>query len=490
MYVFTSAGMFGQTDSSLSAIFDFNEQNIKEKNNQIFPKAVGISLTEDRFGNRNSAIYLHGHPDSYLNLGSSYLLKPKKGTFSIWINLDRKIYTGCGSECNPIISAKNSIHEDFNCAYGIYFDLKTNKLGYNSHKDSTLSVNLNSIQQLSFNKWHHVAFTIGTDSFKFYVDGEIQQSAPKRFDINYISNDSILIGNTASIKNNRWSQGMFDDIQFFHRVLSSQEIKDLYNAPNPNKYKQLFADSIKYIITVIVLLIIVSIILYRNKQKLKKQQEQLELYNRISELELKVVKAQMNPHFVSNCLAAIQKLIYSNEIDKAAQYLAKFSYFLRQILNYSDKNFISLSKELEIIKLNVELEQLRFKYKVNFQLNIDPSLDCDEITIPALITQPFIENAIWHGLLPLNDIREPQLIIRAILENGHPVIEIEDNGIGRDLINLKKPDSKGTHLIYEKIDSLNKLSKTLHYKLTIIDLFDVHKKQIGTKVKIQLAQVS
>jgi LytS/YehU family sensor histidine kinase len=234
---------------------------------------------------------------------------------------------------------------------------------------------------------------------------------------------------------------------------------------------------------------IIIVLIIRNKRKLKKQKEQFELINRITELELKVVKAQMNPHFISNCLAAIQELIYKNDVDKAGQYLAKFSYFLRQILNYSDKNHITISKEIEIIKLNVELEQLRFKNEFDFLLFVDENIEIEEVLIPALITQPFIENAIWHGLLPLNNSRNAQLKINIYLQNDLPIIEIEDNGVGRNLQKIAEENSKGTKLIVDKIDSLNRLYKTSNYKIEIIDLFNENKEQIGTKIKIQLDNI-
>jgi hypothetical protein len=467
-------------------IFDFNQQQIKEKNDRILIKPVGISLTEDRFGNSKSAIYLHGHPDSYLNLGTSNFLKPKVGTISIWVNLDRKIFSGTGSESNPIIETKNSENEDFNYAYGLFYDFSTNRFGFVSHKDSTLDLNLKSVDEIRFNKWYHLAVTFDDKYFNFYINGELQQSAPKRFNLVYLKNDSVIIGNAASEKNNRWSQGIFDDIQIYHRVLSADEILALYNSPNPNRFKNIIGEIFKYGIIVLVFIGIVVFILIRNKHNLKKQKEQFELINKISELELKVVKAQMNPHFISNCLDAIQELIYKNNIEMAGQYIAKFSYFLRQILNYSDKNYITLAEEIEIVRLNVELEQLRFKNNFDFQLNLSGNVDLDDILIPSLITQPFIENAIWHGLLPLNNLRKPMLKVGVYINNNVCSIEIEDNGVGRDLDKKNNYNSKGTKLVQDKIITINRLFKTTKYKLEIIDLFDDDNRSSGTRVIIQL----
>jgi LytS/YehU family sensor histidine kinase len=322
-----------------------------------------------------------------------------------------------------------------------------------------------------------------------YVNGELQGRFNKGFETQFLASGDVFMGYYYSSKNQRYTQAVFDDISIYHRVLSQKEILDLYNAPNPNHYKQILKDSIKYIVIILIFIAIILVISYRNKQNLKKQKEQLELNNRISELELKVVKAQMNPHFISNSLAAIQELIYKDDNHKAGQYLAKFSYFFRQVLYYSDKNYISLEEEINLIKLNIELEQLRFKNNFDFILNINKDVDLEETLIPSLITQTFIENAIWHGLLPLNNIRKPKLIISIEINNNLPQIIIEDNGIGRKKELLNKSNSKGTKLILDKMYNLNKLNNTSNYQLQIIDLFDTENKSIGTKIILQLDNI-
>ncbi len=205
------------------------------------------------------------------------------------------------------------------------------------------------------------------------------------------------------------------------------------------------------------------------------------------DLEIKVVKAQMNPHFISNCLAAIQELIYNNEVDKAGQYIAKFSFFMRQILNYSDRNLVTLKEELEMISLNMELEQLRFKDDFEFILKVENEIETTEVMIPSLITQPFIENAIWHGLLPLKGIRKPKLKLTIKPENGFINIEIEDNGVGRmDKGVNSSRNSKGTKLVKDKLEHMNKLANAPIYDLKIVDLHDANGKAAGTKIIIQI----
>jgi hypothetical protein len=366
------------------------------------------------------------------------------------------------------------------------YDSNIGRLGVNSSKDSTSVVNMYSLNEVKFNNWYHVVYVCTDQYLAFYVNGELQGKSPKNFRTKFLSTDSVVIGHSASIKNLRFSQARFDDIRFFHKVLSEQEIYDLYHEANPDKFKNVMKEFAMYGSIILVLIIVIGLLVVRNKRSLKKQKEQFALINRITELELKVVKAQINPHFISNCLAAIQDLIYKNEVGKAGQYLAKFSYFLRQILNYSDKNYISLVEEIAIIKLNVELEQLRFNKEFDFKLHIDGILDVKDELIPALITQPFIENAIWHGLLPLSGIRNPELKIRVSKADHYIAIEIEDNGVGRQKKGEGTNDSKGTKLVMDKIDSLNRLSGYTKHQIDIIDLFDEHRHPSGTLVKIQI----
>lgn len=480
---------FSQIDPSTTLVFDFNEHIVKEDNNKVTPRAEGITLTADRFGNEKSAIYIHGNVSSYLNLSSSKLLKPNVGTISLWVNLDRRVYSGKGYDNNPIIYTKNGQVLDFNLAYAIAYDCYAKKIIAYTARDSLKESIASSESNFRFGNWYHLVISFDDEFLFFYVNGILQTKARKGFATKYLDTDSVMIGHTASVKNERYSQGVFDDIFIFHRVLDEHEIRNLYNAPNPNKIKNIVLELFKYGIIILILILIIIAIIFRNKKALKRQKEQLELVNKISELELKVVKAQMNPHFISNCLAAIQELIYKNNVDKAGQYIAKFSYFLRQILNYSDKNFISISEEIEIIKLNVELEKLRFKNEFQFQLFVNENVDITELLIPALITQPFIENAIWHGLLPLNNIRDAKLIIRILIENELPIIIIEDNGIGRDLRKKTNRESKGTKLILDKIESLNRLYNTSNYSIEIVDLMNDFKEQIGTKIIIHLDNI-
>lgn len=460
----------GQPDSSTVLRFDFNDHKIQENDDKVAVHPVGVSLTYDRFGNRASAVYIHGGPFSYLNLGISPLLKPQKGTISLWFNIEKRIHLGKGYDNTPFIFTRNSEREDFYDAYTIGYEPDIKRVGAAITYDSTREVVLRSADTISLNKWYHVAITFDDHHMTFYLNGKSEGTSLKDFRNIYSASDSVVVGILSSRKNQRFMLGIVDDLFFYHRALSANEIKQLYEAENPNRARNNLILAGKLVLALFGISLIVIALLFRNRRALKKQKESLELSARISQLELKAVKAQMNPHFISNCLVAVQHLIYRRKVEEAGLYVAKFSYFLRQVLRFSDENYISMAEEKEMVKLYVELEQMRFDTQFSFSLVSDETIDEEDVLVPALITQPFLENAIWHGLLPLEGKRPPQLTVRFIKDNGLPVIEIEDNGVGRPSETLGNHQSKGTKLVMDKIDSLNKLSGTSNYHIQIIDL--------------------
>ncbi len=221
----------------------------------------------------------------------------------------------------------------------------------------------------------------------------------------------------------------------------------------------------------------------RNKSRLVRE----EIERQLVEYRLTALKSQINPHFMSNSLVAIQNLILQNEVDSANLYLAKFSLLLRSLLDYSSKSYATLKSELGLIELYVELEQLRFSNKFRFEVEVDPDVDLEETMIPTLVTQPFVENAIWHGLLPLNNHESAILKLKIFFEVENLVLSIIDNGVGREFQRKITSDrkSKGTELIANRIESMNQLYQTTGGKIEIIDLFEDGQAS-GTRVNIIL----
>jgi tetratricopeptide (TPR) repeat protein len=203
------------------------------------------------------------------------------------------------------------------------------------------------------------------------------------------------------------------------------------------------------------------------------------------ELEAKALRAQMNPHFVFNSLNSIKSLINKNENGHAAEYLTTFSKLIRTLFQNSDKREISLHEELETCRLYTQIEKMRFGDKVDFNFDIDPKIDLKDVKVPALILQPFIENAIWHGLVPKED--GGKLLVSVAAKNGSIECVIDDNGIGRALSKQSKAqyetahESKGIGLTRSRLE-LDKLLNNREDALHIIDKTDALNGTAGTRV--------
>ena len=145
------------------------------------------------------------------------------------------------------------------------------------------------------------------------------------------------------------------------------------------------------------MLFLTAWLLYKLRIKTLKQKASIE--QQLAELEGKALRAQMNPHFIFNSLNAIQECVVSGKIDAAYDYLARFSKLLRMVLNNSEKDLVSLQEEIDMLNIYLELESLRFKDSFSYEINIAPNIETEMSEVPPLLLQPYIENAIWHGLM-------------------------------------------------------------------------------------------
>lgn len=439
------------------ASYSFNDNKIKEVSNKETVIFQNVNLVEDRFGNAKSAVYTSGNAMSYLNLGKSTLLKPKEGSCSIWVNLIAPSYSGKGIAINPFIGTKSHSGNDFYEAYFLYFDRNTKRVAFTSCVDSLNTVTLISEDTLSFNKWAHYVITWSDKETALFINGVLNSKSKRGFSTNYLQGDSVVVGITANEKNARYSVAYVDDISFYNKPLNASQVIELYTQPNPNVFFIYLSQIWKYLLLSV---IITSILIGSNqiqKRKDKKQKEKADLEKKILELEMKIIKAQLNPHFVSNCLSAIQNFIFKLESEQASQYLSKFSLLFRMVLQMAEKNLITVSDELEMMQLYVELESLRFNNEITFDCQIDK--ESMDKYIPSMITQPIIENAFIHGLAPIRNLRIPELKIKIFNNNNIINIKIEDNGKGfvESYNTDKNRVSYGLKLVETRITYLNKL---------------------------------
>ena len=195
----------------------------------------------------------------------------------------------------------------------------------------------------------------------------------------------------------------------------------------------------------------------------------------------------MNPHFIFNALNSVNTYIAKSDERSANRFLSDFSTLMRAVLENSEEDFISLSKELELLELYVKLEHSRFPEKFEYKITIDERIDIDSFQIPPMLLQPYIENAIWHGLRYKDE--KGQLLVQVSEENRNTItICIEDNGIGRKRSqelktqNQKRQKSKGMGNISKRIAILNDM-----YKDKVdVQITDLETNGEGTKVLFTL----
>lgn len=214
-----------------------------------------------------------------------------------------------------------------------------------------------------------------------------------------------------------------------------------------------------------------------------------DLQQQIILAETKALKSQMNPHFLFNSLNTIDHYILKNNPETASDYLSKFSKLVRQILDSSELSTITLERELEILKLYLKMEQMRFPNKFNFKINLMPDIELEKIKLPPMILQPFVENAIWHGLLHKESVGH--LHVNIFSTKSHLIIEIDDDGIGRKRAEIYKSKtatkrkSYGVKITQERIRLINELSG-LGGKMKTEDKYNESRQSVGTKVTISL----
>ena len=229
--------------------------------------------------------------------------------------------------------------------------------------------------------------------------------------------------------------------------------------------------------SIIFLIVYMVVATFRNREELKRQ---------TILAEQKAVRSQMNPHFIFNSLNSIQNFIVEKDDKNANLYLVIFSSLIRRILEASKHNFISLKEEIETIKLYLELEKFRFEKYLDYTIEVDSSINADQVSIPSMLLQPYLENAIWHGIVPKQS--KGMLLVKFEQEQaGLMKISIIDDGIGRikaGEINKRRKHHKPTGMknVEERLGLLNKLNNT-KMEVKIIDLYDEQNEAKGTQVE-------
>ncbi|WP_420150373.1 two-component regulator propeller domain-containing protein, partial [Spirosoma sp.] len=227
---------------------------------------------------------------------------------------------------------------------------------------------------------------------------------------------------------------------------------------------------------------------WREKQLARQQRERSELRERIAASEMKALRSQMNPHFLYNSLNAIRLFVLKNDSDNADKYLVKFARLMRLILDNSRQEWVTLASELEQLTLYLELEQLRFDNMFDYSVTTDPALTLDRTQIPPMIIQPYIENAILHGMAHKQSKGRIQVNIEC--KADHLNCTVDDNGVGRERAQTLKKQSPnhqsvGLRVTEDRLQLIGQRSGQAA-GVTIIDKYDDEQQPTGTQVVIQM----
>ena len=231
---------------------------------------------------------------------------------------------------------------------------------------------------------------------------------------------------------------------------------------------------------------------YRINNVREQEEIKREMTQKMAQMEMAALRAQMNPHFIFNCLNSINRFILTNESDLASDYLTQFSRLIRIVLDNSREEVITLDKEVEALQLYLTMEAMRFNGKFEWHIDISEEVNVFQWLIAPLTLQPYVENAIWHGLLPLDHKKGIKKLSINIEPEGNTiiVISIDDNGVGRQASYLQKNETRKSHgmkLTEERMSLVAQYTR-VNTKVIVIDKTDKLGQAIGTTIKIILTK--
>ncbi len=234
-------------------------------------------------------------------------------------------------------------------------------------------------------------------------------------------------------------------------------------------------------ITVTILCGLILFWLFRRREMAKKEKElQAMLYQKkLTELELQALKAQINPHFIFNSLNSIKLLSLQGRHDKAEKYLDKFAALLRSAMGQSALQQITLQQEIDFIHNYLSLEQLRFPDKLSFTIETDKQINAGEVLIPSMLLQPYVENAVKHGVAPLKN-RNGLVQVKFYKKNNYLIVEVKDNGNGIDLYN------RNTQPVGIGMENTLRRSKLYNIETKVINLKSTGEHLTGTLIQLTI----
>jgi hypothetical protein len=481
--------------SGLQAFWPFSGNANDASDNHRHGTPHGVTLTKDRFGNDSSAYSFNGKSDfitteyegvlgNHPRAVSFWALCLKNGTgkaLVVWGNNDQFPKAGCR----------------FGCAFGgsFYKDQGDKFLGA-TIEVSDAGVTFEGQEPVDDGTWHHYVFQFHKGYVKYvqvYQDGMLLTHETHRFykncRINTRPENTVTFGALfCRHDTDSYFQGFLDDVAIYDRALSREEINALYLARDPNEKIHILKWITPILAVILFVLLIIWFIRLRVKNLVEKEKEKIQLEKNWYDQENRVLKAQMDPHFIFNALNSIQQFIIVNDNEKAQLYLSTFAQLIRMQLESNTNETIKLKQEIVILEKYLEIESLRFNNAFDHEIIIDKSIDTASLFIPYFLVQPFVENAIHHGLLPKIGYKE--LTIKFEMPNPETLIcTVDDNGIGRANSGLKetpfKTKSLGVNFVAQRLLIMSKMDKK-KYGVQITDKFNADGSSAGMRVSITM----
>jgi tetratricopeptide (TPR) repeat protein len=323
------------------------------------------------------------------------------------------------------------------------------------------------------NDWYEL-YWIYRDMSGMYLKAGDTSNAYKNYVFYKQFSDSTLIKNR-----NQW----FSDATIKYKVDTQQKAVQLLSLKLKNQRTISLAFGI-----LVPLALAVGLLIWRGS-KLKDKRRISEMNRQISDIQQANLRQQMNPHFIFNTLNSIQYYMYQHDKLATNNYLTKFSNLMRKVLENSQHTYIPLSDELNALTLYLELESIRFRDKFDYEIKVDEEIDPLMFKVPTMLIQPYVENSICHGLMPMETKGKVKIEINLV--NDYLTCTIEDNGIGRDAARERKNERQGNHnslgtkIAASRLDLVNSLYGSC-LKTTYTDLKDADGKPAGTRVEMQI----
>lgn len=499
IYYATNNGLFAVTSDGKNKEIKFkNETLYLIKIQKLKNKIIGLSTNEKLYEiNQKNEISLFNLPDilkqekinKFTIIDDFCYLFTSIGVFEYDLNTQKTIKvlaSNASFEATDVVLNQNRLF--FASSVGIIVKNRNDISNYPKPKLIINEINVNGINkeinELENLKTNENDITIHFSTLSFIPN--------ENYSVSYKINDSkwkILDINAKNLKFSSLAAGKYTIAIAINHNNEKIELQKI-----SLKIEKPFWLTTVFLILVCICILLLFYTFYRfQMSKVEKQNrillEKNELEKNLNLSTLKAIKSQMNPHFFYNALNTIQSFILANDKKQAVTYLSKFSSLTRNILEMTEKEFVSISEEISTLSLYLDIEKARFDEDFEYEIKTFNLDDLDHIKIPAMLLQPYVENAVKHGLLHKSGLKKVTLSLEKL--NNSIQIEIDDNGIGRtksaelNAIKNKKHNSFATNAMQNRIDLLNKNKK---HKISInyIDKLNQSEQSTGTTVVIEI----